>query len=162
MCLVHSCCRISFVCGGKFNSFLFISDTIAHRIWASEIISPYFNSCPSFFIYIPHSFTPPRFILQGIPDIMSFSSITFIVYLLKIWHVYTQAHECMLSHSGMSNSVNQWTVVHQTPLSMEFLWQEYWSGLPFPTPGDLPDLAIEPPSCVLAGGFSISAPPGKP
>ena len=36
-----------------------------------------------------------------------------------------------------------WTVAHQAPLSMEFCWQEYWSGLPFPSP-DLPDQGIEP------------------
>ena len=37
-----------------------------------------------------------------------------------------------------------WTVAHQAPLSVEFSRQEYWSGLPFPSPGDLPDLGIEP------------------
>ena len=36
-------------------------------------------------------------------------------------------------------SATPWTVAHQAPLSMEFSRQEYWSGLPFPTPGDLPD-----------------------
>jgi len=36
-----------------------------------------------------------------------------------------------------------WTVVHQAPLSMEFSRQEYWSGLPFPSPGDLPNQGIE-------------------
>ena len=49
-----------------------------------------------------------------------------------------------------------WTIAHQAPLSMEFSRQEYWSGLPFPIPGDLPDPGIEPTSLVspaLAGGF---------
>ena len=49
-----------------------------------------------------------------------------------------------------------WTVVCQAPLSMGFSRQEYWSGLPFPSPGDLPDPGIEPASPVspaLAGGF---------
>ena len=41
-----------------------------------------------------------------------------------------------------------WTVARQAPLSMEFFRQGYWSGLPFPTPGDLPDLGIEPVSPV--------------
>ena len=36
-----------------------------------------------------------------------------------------------------------WTIAHQAPLSMEFSRQEYWSGLPFPTPGHLPDPGIE-------------------
>ena len=37
-----------------------------------------------------------------------------------------------------------WTIAHQAPLSMEFSRQDYWSGLPFPSPGDLPDRGIEP------------------
>ena len=37
-----------------------------------------------------------------------------------------------------------WTVASQAPLSMEFSWQEYWSGLPFPSPGNLPDLGFKP------------------
>ena len=48
------------------------------------------------------------------------------------------------------------------PLSMGFSRQEYWSGLPMPSPGDLPDLGIEPASPALAGGFFTSEPPGKP
>ena len=57
-----------------------------------------------------------------------------------------------------------WTVAHQTPLSMEFSRQEYQSGLPFPTPGDLPDPGIEPTfptSAALAGRFFTTVPPGK-
>ena len=49
-----------------------------------------------------------------------------------------------------------WTITHQAPLSMGFSKQEYWSGLPFPTPGNLPDLGIEPTSLTspaLAGKF---------
>ena len=46
-----------------------------------------------------------------------------------------------------------WIAGHQAPLSMEFFRQESWSGLPFPTPRDLPDPGIEPVSFVLAGGF---------
>ena len=42
-----------------------------------------------------------------------------------------------------------WTVAHQAPLSMGFSRQEYWSGLPFPSPGDLPNPAIEPRSPAL-------------
>ena len=42
-----------------------------------------------------------------------------------------------------------WTVAHQAPPSMEFSEQEYWSGLPFPSPGDLPDLGIKPGSPAL-------------
>ena len=42
-----------------------------------------------------------------------------------------------------------WTVAYQAPLSVEFSRQEYWSGLPFPSPGDLPDQGIEPESLAL-------------
>ena len=45
---------------------------------------------------------------------------------------------------------------------MEFPRQEYWSKLPFPSPGDLPDPGIEPGSPALAGGFFTTGPPGKP
>ena len=55
-----------------------------------------------------------------------------------------------------------WTIVHQAPLSMDFSRQEYWSGLPFPTPGGLPDPGIKPESPALAGGCFTTAPPGKP
>ena len=45
--------------------------------------------------------------------------------------------------------VTPWTVARQAPLSMEFSRQQYWSGLPFPSPGDLPNLGIEPRSPAL-------------
>ena len=46
-----------------------------------------------------------------------------------------------------------WIVAHQAPLSMGFSKQEYWSGLPFPSPGDLPDPGIETAPPELAGRF---------
>ena len=52
-----------------------------------------------------------------------------------------------------------------SPLSLEFFRQEYWNGLPFPTPEDLPNPGIEPGSLespALVGGFFITVPPGKP
>ena len=54
-----------------------------------------------------------------------------------------------------------WIVAHQAPLSMGFSRQEYWSGLPFPSPQDLPDPGIElrsPVSLALAGGFFTTEP----
>ena len=54
------------------------------------------------------------------------------------------------------------TVAHQAPLSMGFLRQEHWSGLPFPSPEDLPDPGIEPASPTLAGGFPTTEPAGQP
>ena len=55
-----------------------------------------------------------------------------------------------------------WAVAFQAPLPMGFPRQEYWSGLPFPSPGDLPNPGIKPASPELAGGFFTAKPPGKP
>ena len=55
-----------------------------------------------------------------------------------------------------------WTVAHQASPSMGFSRQEYWSRLPFPSPGDLPHPGIEPTSPALAGRFFTTASPGKP
>ena len=57
---------------------------------------------------------------------------------------YSFASNIGVSLSVVSNSAIPWTVAHQAPLSMEFSRQEYWSGLPFPSPGDLPDPGIKP------------------
>ena len=55
-----------------------------------------------------------------------------------------------------------WTVAFQAPLSMGFSRQEHWSGLPFPSPGDLPDPGIKPSSPALQVDSLLSEPPGKP
>ena len=52
-----------------------------------------------------------------------------------------------------------WTVAHKAPQSMEFSRQEYWSGLPFPSPGDLPDPGINPGSPALSHQGSPSDTP---
>ena len=77
--------------------------------------------------------------------------------ILGIRQVWKYMRACILSRF---NSVwlfaTPWTVAHQTPLSVEFSRQEYWRGLPFLPPGDLPNPGVEPVSCVslaLAGGF---------
>ena len=60
-------------------------------------------------------------------------------------------YDVCVSHSVVSDFVTPWTVACQAPLSMcmEFSRQEYWSRLPFPFPGDLPNPVIEPGSPVL-------------
>ena len=58
--------------------------------------------------------------------------------------------------------VTPWTVAYQAPLSMGFPKQEYWSGLSFPPPGDLPYPGIELASSALVSRFIITEPPGKP
>ena len=62
----------------------------------------------------------------------------------------------------VSDSVTPWTVVCQVPLSIEFSRQEYWSGLPCPFPGDLPDPGIEYRSPTLQADSLPFKPPGKP
>ena len=62
----------------------------------------------------------------------------------------------------MSTSVTLWTIVLQAPLSMGFSRQEYWSGLPFPSPGDLPSSGIKPGSPALQADALNSEPPGIP
>ena len=54
-----------------------------------------------------------------------------------------------------------WIVARQASLSMGFFRQEYWSGLPFPSPWNLPNPGTEPGSPALAGGFFITELPGK-
>ena len=57
--------------------------------------------------------------------------------------------------------VTLWTVAHQAALSMGFSRQEYWSGLPFPSAGDLPNPGTEPRSPALQADSLPSEPPGK-
>ena len=62
----------------------------------------------------------------------------------------------------MSDSLaTPWSVAHQAPLSTGFPRQEYWSGLPFPSPGDLPDSGIKPTSPALQANSLPAEPPGK-
>ena len=58
--------------------------------------------------------------------------------------------------------VTPWTVAHQAPLSMRFSRQGYWSGLPFPSPGDLPNPGIEPRSPALQADSLLTELQGKP
>ena len=66
----------------------------------------------------------------------------------------------LLSHVRLF--ATSWTVAHQAPPSMGFSRQEYWSGLPFPSPGNLPNPGIEPRSPTWEADALTSEPPGKP
>ena len=70
--------------------------------------------------------------------------------------------EGMAPHSSILACEIPWTVAHQAPLSMGFSRQEYWSGLPCPPPGDLPDPGIEPRSPALQVDSLLFESPGKP
>ena len=90
-----------------------------------------------------------------------------LILTLKIWQSPDPKHPsnfcCLLfSRYVMFDSfVTPRTVAHQAFLSMGFPRQEYWSGWPFPSPGDLPNPGIKPGSPALAGGFFITEPCGK-
>ena len=66
------------------------------------------------------------------------------------------------SHLVVFNSVTPWTAAHQAPLSMGLSRQEYWSGVPLPPPGDLPDPGTEYRSPSLQADSLLSEPPGRP
>ena len=81
----------------------------------------------------------------------------------NLFHKQMVVAKCMchlLSHVQLF--ATPWTVARQAPLSMGFSRQKHWSGLPFPSPGDLSDLGIEAVSPALAGRFFTNEPPGKP
>ena len=71
-------------------------------------------------------------------------------------------HALLFSCKSVWLFATPWTVTHQVPLSIEFSRQEYCSGLPFPSPGDLPDPGIELVSPELARDSFTAEPPGKP
>ena len=83
--------------------------------------------------------------------------------LVIIFNLY--AYICAQLSSHVQLSATPGTVAHQAPLSMGFSQQEYWSGVPFPPLGDLPDPGIKfmsPVAPALTGGFFTAEPPGKP
>ena len=91
-------------------------------------------------------------------------SMTFLFCLL-LHHKflkYSKMKVKVKSLSCVQLFMTPWTVAYQAPQSMEFSRQEYWSGLPFPSPGDLPSPGIEPGSPALQADTSSSQPPGKP
>ena len=67
----------------------------------------------------------------------------------------------LFDRSVVSDSLGPHGVARQAPLSVGFSRQQYWGGLPFIPPGDLPDPGIEPKSPALAGRFFTAEPPGK-
>ena len=77
---------------------------------------------------------------------------------LHLLYLFTQVE----SLSCVRLFANPWTVAHQAPPSMEFTRQEYWSGLPSHSPGDLPDPGIEPRSLALQADALLSEPPENP
>ena len=89
---------------------------------------------------------------------MSFKSI-YVVVNGELSHFFMAESDSL---AVMSDSATPWTVVCQAPLFMEFSRQEYWSGLPFPSPGDLPNPVIELGSPALQADSLPHELPGKP
>ena len=65
------------------------------------------------------------------------------LHIDRYYSFSTASHIALHAWSVMSDSETPWTIALQAPLSMEFSWQEYWSRLPFPSPGDLRNPGIE-------------------
>ena len=80
---------------------------------------------------------------------------------LKCWH-FKYLYRLVKSLSHVRFFATLWTVAYQASPSMGFSRQEYWSGLPFPSPGDLPHPGIKPGSPALEADALTSEPPGKP
>ena len=76
--------------------------------------------------------------------------------------IFNSVHACTESLSHVRLFETPWTVARQALLSLGFPRQEYWSGLPFPSPEDLPDPGIEPRSPAFQADTLTSEPPGKP
>ena len=86
-----------------------------------------------------------------------------IMQMLKDYRVSLLiAYVCMCVLSCVQLFATPWTVARQASQFMGFSRQEYWSGLPLPPPGDLPDPGTEAMSPALAGGLFTTEPPGKP
>ena len=85
--------------------------------------------------------------------------VNFIFYHSSPHEEYFSCDTVLFGHWVFGTT---WTVAHLAPLSVRFLRQEYWSGLPFPSPGDLPDPRIKPKYPVFIGGFFTAEPPEKP
>ena len=92
--------------------------------------------------------------------VFSFKEHTYLLAMLATLMVQHQVKETK-SLSQVRVFVTPWTAAHQAPLSMGFSRQEYWGGVPFPSPGDFPNPGIEPGSPALQADSLLSEPPGK-
>ena len=105
-------------------------------------------------VFLPVSFSIWMSLSQSLSLVLPLITPSFLLCALVMPSYW---HACVLSHiSSIRLCATSWTVARQAPLSVEFSRQEYWSGLPFLSPGDLPDPGIEPVSLTspaLAGGF---------
>ena len=148
---------------GVMKGWAMLANTVSN-LWLLDSANWYFLClfphddfwcCLSLLITVPHdySFFPSLFWPYCVCN--KTSQLTFWDKLVYEW-------VSEWSRSVVSDSATPWTVAHQDPPSMGFSRQEYWSGLPFPSPGDLPNPGIEPRSPALQADALTSEPPGKP
>ena len=123
---------------------------------------------PPFFFLRCHSLICPFWehekVIWKLNMVLQFSDLFRSILPIKAWRGGEFGGEWgeMKSLSCVQFFVTPWTVAHQAPLSMVFFRQGYWSGLPFPSPGDLPDPEIKPGSPALQADSLLSETPGKP
>ena len=98
--------------------------------------------------------------IQDILHLKMFNVIILRKFLCAMWKWTWRWKVKSLSHVRLF--ATPWTVAHKAPPSMGFSKQEYWSVLPFPSPGDLPDPGIEPRSPTMQADTLTSEPSGKP
>ena len=105
-----------------------------------------------------------RKVMTNLDSILKTRDITLTtkVHLVKAMVFPAVMYGCESWNIKKADSAIPWTIVYQASLSMGFSRQEYWSGLPFPSPGDLPDPGIEPRSPALQAEALPPEPPGKP
>ena len=114
--------------------------------------------------------SPSHFITSHV--LSSYLFVVVLMYTVQVWclvsslALFSLPTECEFKCVCQSLSrvwlfATPWTAVRRAPLSMRFSRQEYWSGLPCPPPGDLPDPGIEPRSPALQADSLPAEPPGK-
>ena len=107
----------------------------------------------------PMDCSPPGSSVHGIfqARVLEWGAIKSSLEYLK--HLFLLSFSCQVITNSFATP---WTVTYQAPLSMGFPRQDYWSGLPCPSPRDLPDPGTEAASPALPGVFFTTEPPGKP
>ena len=116
------------------------------------------QSQPGLCLGLDRDWAPSWAAWQQMPPEIQGTSTSRIHWMMKFFQVKVKTK----SLSRVRLFATPWTVAHQAPPSMGFSRQEYWSGLPFPSPGDLPDPGIKPRSPTLQADALTSEPPGKP
>ena len=118
--------------------------------WGNDISSR-FLFCNLFLNYFSHT----NKVIEGVYIYIYIYIYIYHTIVNSLYNLWGRGSaQVVLSHAQISEIPQ--SVAHQTPLSIEFFRQEYWSGLPFPSPGDLPDPGIKPLSStspVLTGEF---------